>query len=408
MSRQLISRSGGLLEIISTALKMETSSTEGESEDGASDIAVHDVAIHDLDDFAISVSVVQFIHQTVKDFVAANRSGLGLFLDPSFKAESGYLYLLESGTSFGGTWAKKLSSFIFEYAFLAETEGSTDVVRLYKAFHPMLSIESGPQRQIKQWVNKELPQFALHFGLGKIEDLLLILIAAADLKRLVGYQIEGRRAEVDATSIPPALLTMVATGKRLSTSSASRESMIILLLKLGVGVDQYTRAIDASDIYGFALFGNNRTALTWVLRHEHRQHISNEERYSIARLLLENRANPNALAVADRCCPDGTTLLRSCIQHYDVEAVRLLLLHEADASQFSDYLVSFKLRLAEAVRGETTMSKLLGEYSIETRLDLGTLDTISCLVVQSVSLIVIGSSHIGEAIGYGLRVGRYE
>ena len=39
MIRQLISRSGGLLEIISTALETETSSDEGGSEDGVLDVA---------------------------------------------------------------------------------------------------------------------------------------------------------------------------------------------------------------------------------------------------------------------------------------------------------------------------------------------------------------------------------
>jgi hypothetical protein len=412
MIRQLISRSGGLLEIIPSALGTATSSDEGGSENGVLDVA---------DNWSIGTSIeirthVQFIHQTVKDFIAANHSHLGLLLGPSFKAESGYLYLLESGTSFGDTWARKLSSFIFEYAFLAETEGSTDIVRLFEAFHPMLDKRPSYLHSLlqglrpigfKQWIHNEHPQYVDTLHYVKPMDHLLVLTAAAGLKRLVTYIIEQRRLQIDAAStqlFPHALLTMVATGKRLSTSSLSRESMIILLLKHGVEVDQSTSAIAPSDrdilLNAPDYTNNSRTALAWVLRHKSQEHISNEERYSIARLLLENRANPNALAVPDRCCPNGISLLQSCIRHYDVEAVRLLLLHEVDAAA---HAATFQLWIVEGIRGETTMSELLLEYGIETTWDREVLDPVVLLVLQSLSLTGIGSSCIGIKIanGYG-------
>jgi hypothetical protein len=400
MIRQIVSRSGGLLETISTSRSTEIIPKEDESEDGASDIAVLGF---DIDD-----SVVQFIHQTVKDFVATNRSHLGLPLGTSFKAESGYLYLLESGVSYGATWARKLSSFIFEYAFLAETEGSTDVVRLYEAFEPMLNnwIPTYDQRDpisFKEWIRNEHPQYLDSFDGADNLDALLVLTAAAGLKRLVTYIIEEHSREVDAASTlltPPELLTMVATGKRLSTSPVSRESMINLLLKHGVAVDNFTHAIGVSDriplLYAPTYI---RTALAWVLRHEPQEHISNEERYSIARLLLENRADPNTWAVRDTCCPNRASLLRSCIQHYDVEAVRLLLLHGAEDAHLSEYIVCFKLHILEAVRGEKTMSKLLMDYDILSTTDNDYLNSIAPLVGQSGFLVGIGSSHIGSIIG---------
>jgi hypothetical protein len=406
MIRQLISRSGGLLEIIPSALETETSSDEGGSEDGVLDGG---------DDWSIGTRThVQFIHQTVKDFVAANRSHLGLLLGPSFKAESGYLYLLESGISFGAAWARKLSTFIFEYAYLAETEGPTDVARFYQAFHPMLNIWQSTHDQmeresisLEEWIRNEHPQYFDSVDEANTIDHMLVLTAAAGLKRLVTYIIEQRRRKMVAASMllfPPALLTMVATGKRLSTSSASRESMIKLLLKYGseVDVDQSTVAIAARDM-GTLLDAPRhtyfRTALAWVLRHEPQEHISNEERYSIARLLLENGASPNLSAVPDRCCPAGTFLLQSCIRHYDVEAVRLLLLHEASPASLDKPMASFQLEFAEALGGEETMSKLLLEYGINTRWHHETTGSVTRLVVQSVSLIGVGSSCIGETIG---------
>jgi hypothetical protein len=410
MMRQLISRSGGLLEILSTAppLGTETSSNESGSEDGQVSDSTWSMERRPY----VETTYIQFIHQTVKDFVAANRSNLGLLLGPSFKAESGYLYLLESGMAeHAWDWAWELRKAIFEYAFLAETEGATDVVRLYEAFFPRLKSIRRPGRTqlsqvpIQRWINTEHP-YAPQLGIGYLGDSsveeqmdnLLVLTAAADLKNLVTYQIEQLRA----TGWPTELLTVVATGKRLSTSSASRESMISLLLKPGNIVDSTCVALDIKDrrtllnSEGGTVY---RTALAWVLRHEPQKDISSEERYSIARLLLENRANPNALAVPDRCCPDGTPLLQSCIRHYDVEAVRLLLLNEADTDYLDEPVANFQLALAEAVSGEMTISELLREYGLVTLYHRGTLPSIAYLIVNSWSLVATGSPRGGRIIG---------
>src|ERR1700753_2220386 len=78
-------------------------------------------------------------------------------------------------------------------------------------------------------------------------NLFLLLIAAADLKALVTYPFESHeingRVQVppflnfDTSFIPAMFLTMIAPGSRLSTTSASRESMIKLLLKYRVNLN---------------------------------------------------------------------------------------------------------------------------------------------------------------------------
>lgn len=268
--------------------------------------------------------------------------------------------------------------------------------------------------ELRAWLQNEHPQYVhildADFAAETSISNLLVLTAAAGLKRLVAFLLEQDKRRVRASStwmlspppaLLPALLTMVATGKRLSTSSASRELMINLLSKQGVGVDQSTPAIDLLDtLIRRTKFRGSRTALAWVLRHEPQKYISNEERYSIAGLLLENRADPNTFAVPDTCCPEGTSLLQSCIRHYDVEAVRLLLLHEAEATYLDEPMSSFQFEFMEALRGETTMTSLLGEYGIGTRMwGHETLNSVEKLVGKSVSLIGIGNSHIAKIIG---------
>jgi hypothetical protein len=224
-----MSRSGGLLELVATELAHDSDSS-------------HDV--EDETDSPGTTFAVQFIHQTVKDFVAENRNDLGLYLDPTFKAESGYLYLLESGVFFGRTWARELSKSIFEYAFLAELEGSTDVTRLYKAFLPMIdrSYDEIPEGfagwTVRHWTDREYPipkTSANHFrGIGTA-GFFLRLTVDADLKRLSShilgacYGAGGSGGDISLAAV----LTIAATGRRLSTTSASREPMIKLLLESG-------------------------------------------------------------------------------------------------------------------------------------------------------------------------------
>jgi hypothetical protein len=342
MVRQLISRSGGLLEIVLTSWPKETRQRNELSDDTESSPVETSPS-------------VQFIHQTVKDFVTENHNDLGLHLEPTFKKESGYLYLLESGTSFGHTWpwAQDLGSSIFEYAFLAETEGSTDGARLYKAFSPMrISGIWG----FESWIARVYPQYSSSLGQLNTDMRFLVLAAAAGLKSLVDYFL-NTFLEVRTTDAQAMFLTIVATGKRLSTSSASRESMIKLLLKHGFCTTGSCPSLRSThEIERVDTVLGVYSPLAWVLRQNFQEHISKEEGYSIAQLLLENGSDPNAEAVPDTYGAEKTSLLYSCIKHYDVEAVRLLLLYEAKTTDIDTLPLHFGFRIAEIVRKQKLMS----------------------------------------------------
>ena len=400
MTRQLMSRSGGLLELVATELANDSDTS-------------HEVLdIEDKTDSPGTAFAVQFIHQTVKNFVAESRNDLGLHLDPTFKAQSGYLYLLESGI-FGWTWVPDISRSIFEYAFLAELEGSTDGAQFYEAFSPMIDGIRCPLGgkdvgwTIRTWAEWQrlLPEAILN-NFSEI-NLLLILAAAADLKTLSSYLVErGDRQEALAYIYEMAnatILTMAATGQRLSTTSASREPMIKLLLKYGIYQNGICNSPDAEDAQALlSPFSRDvfRKPLAWVLRCDPQKYISKEERYSIARLLLEHGADPNALAVPDACCGDETSLLYSCVKHCDVEAVQLLLLHEVDTS-IIDHPLIFNFRMkeeTETVRA-MIMLNLLEEHDCQIRWHPETMHPAALLVIESGCAAGIGSPSISSRVG---------
>jgi hypothetical protein len=186
--------------------------------------------------------------------------------------------------------------------------------------------------------------------------------------------------------------------------------MIKLLLKLGVDpntsyppIESESPSFDSSSTLERAF--NYHPPLVWVLRQEPNEHISKEQVYSIARLLLENGANPDSPAVQDVCCPDGTSLLSSCIRHYDVEAVRLLLLHEADASDIDLPLVfQIKMREQEVDRSGKgrPMSHLLMEHGIQTNWERNKWHP-ELLVLHSLSLGTIAAPPVGDTVGLAFR-----
>jgi hypothetical protein len=434
--RQLASRSGGLLEfveIVQTTGYVETipdhfqdnisGSLKGEIESsvdqhlnvGGSNVPFSSVSQADPPKRIVHMmKAVQFIHQTVKDFVAENRNDLGLHLSSStFKSESGNLYLLDCATHFGRRhWARELSRSMWEYAFLAEVDGVSDMSRFRDIFAPMINAGNWDEGQHPQdslsfesWIIQELPQYASSLGVTGVlssRSQLKALAAAAALKDFLTYELSTHG------HLSPYVLAMAATGKRLSTSSASRESMVKLILSFGADSDDPIPALDVTTVDPFhasttrVQYNHPRTTLAWILRQKSQQYISKEERLSLATLLLENGADPNTRTVPDSLRgsdrPGRPSLLYTCILHYDVEAVKLLLLHEADIFDIDRPLI-FNVLMTEQIRGRREMSKVLKEYHVQTLYPMDLIPISARLVMQSGCLIGIGSSKIGRIFG---------
>jgi hypothetical protein len=206
MLRQLASRSGGLLEIIETFPEPTETGTSSGIPNGSSKIIVtsysdeYEDMWEDLDgeDFRTTIAV-QFIHQTVRDFVAKSRNHLGLRLDDTnFVCETGHLYLLESAVKFGWRrWAQELTRSMFEYAFLAEADSVSNVGRIRSIFHQMQmsSTKSEPDAgrvlSVQSWVLRELPPYQQSLEKVNPRSQLVALAAAADLKEVITSEFES-------------------------------------------------------------------------------------------------------------------------------------------------------------------------------------------------------------------------
>jgi hypothetical protein len=90
--------------------------------------------------------------------------------------------------------------------------------------------------------------------------------------------------------------------------------------------------------------------------------------------------------------------LYTCILDYDVEAVKLLLLHEADIFVIDRPLI-FNVLMTEQIRGGREMSTVLKEYGVQTLDPIELIPISARLVMQSGCLIGIGSSKIGRIVG---------
>jgi hypothetical protein len=93
MTQRIISRSGGLLEVYELA--------ETETSDHA--------------------FIVQFIHQTVKEFVQRRKNNLGL--ERKRSGGTGYEFLFAAGASYWDHWADDIGRDVFEYARLTSLSG---------------------------------------------------------------------------------------------------------------------------------------------------------------------------------------------------------------------------------------------------------------------------------------------
>lgn len=370
MTRHLVSRSGGLLEIVSRP--MESSDFEGEvsrsEHEGSSEQAgslghggsaaaqnqeFEQEAVVVRDTRPEVVVTVQFIHQTVKDFVRENRSDLGLRIH-GIRRQNGYFYLLQSGIGFLAAGVKyDISIHIFEYASLAEkllisladeVDFQGELNRLVTSSHEMSTGWA-----LRTWISmKHSPTFhiLLILAMTRPQDVLTCLAVAAGLYRYVTHQISFSSQYWERTdmimSSSPSLLQIAAVGDSIVLGRWDRLAMVKLLLSVDVPVDQQNFVAVFFDTPP-NLLPHARTTLYWILNKRERLDVeipeNPPERLSIVRLLLENGANPNIILLKDT--PNGLlreTALQHCVRSESEEMVRLFLQHGADPAPLNGWL----------------------------------------------------------------------
>ncbi|TVY15310.1 Protein SERAC1 [Lachnellula arida] len=372
MLRQLISRSGGLLEIIEIDSEDLTTKTPYGNEPFTSSQDSFDnpgpvISSPDLitEQSGRTVVAVQFVHQTVKDFVAKNDHNLGLRPGGSdFVCESGYFYLLHCAIRYGKSeWAHELSPSILEYAFRVETCTSVDVSQISELFHSMLLLDQEFNiYSLAKWGHLWFPR---HLSSMKPLDLVDVFIGfaiCADLKALVEYELKCGHWVVSSKDkwLLGDLMRLAATGQRISSSLSSRESLVRHLIKLGwpvyMSVNDSRRDTDDHTL--------DCTLLARLLRNKPHKHISQDDALSLARILLENGADQEAQAFPDPALQGRKrTVLYSCILHNNVNAVELLLAHEAETLVIDQELM-FTVWMREKFEGGNTMSEILVKNGI--------------------------------------------
>ena len=204
MIRRLVSRSGGLLETVTRPAEVFHSGREGYiSGRGGSSVPAgspeHEGTLaaqqpeSQIEEVIggprPDVVTVQFIHQTVKDYVRENRSDLGLQPHDT-QQQCGYLYFLQLGTAFvEAPWAHDISSQVFEYAHLTEKDEMLDEEMYQLALNNLLlDSTSHSQGRLSSWLSSKMPHMRLTLY-GNEQQNLLCLAVAAGLHRFVSFAV---------------------------------------------------------------------------------------------------------------------------------------------------------------------------------------------------------------------------
>ncbi|KAH0555789.1 hypothetical protein GP486_006266, partial [Trichoglossum hirsutum] len=401
MIRRLKSRSGGLLEVIST-MPVEA--------------AICSTPIR-----FPSTPVVQFIHQTVKEFVRDCKSDLGICWkeNPVDLGECGYLYLLRCGIEINDEWVNGIGSDLFEYASLAEKElpkGST------KVCNAVFSLTApGRTDKVKWLIGQEKYAFARYLrdadpdirpsnDLGHTSVTALIVSRLAVMAGLRScarlaweswYKVWLKVDEFSGGGEIPSLLLVAALGPRIVLNQ-DRMGMINSLLGAGHPVDLLTTPIPtpAGSQWHPSIISRYHTTLSLLLTSRNLYPITEETRFSIARVFLEHGADPNA-SLWVFPFPPSPNCLHHCARFESEDMVELFLKHGADPSK-PDTL-GLTPRMYATLRKHPEIIRTFSYYETgdSNQAEDSSLGTFSSLVISGCVLAAcVGHGKvIGEAPG---------
>ncbi|KAL8712490.1 MAG: hypothetical protein Q9220_003338 [cf. Caloplaca sp. 1 TL-2023] len=336
--RWLASRSGGLLETIP-----DTSVDEGNISPG---------------------SCVQFLHQTVKEYVQSSRAQINMdHLAPALARKGGYYFLTLSSHSYS-QWAENIKVHIMQYARITETLNQIDSkIDLRKAL-PVT--ECAPHRTDMVWWLKQqfTPFFTIYLDqlykdldhqrhLYSMDLLHLPVLVSANLvfmieRILSPLLISIHRIQnewVNSKVSYPCLLQLAIGGPNCVSDHVLDRPAIVRKL-LVQGYSPLTRAVpwsyglqngrahgvkqDFPKLPGLEMSDKDPPLdpLAFLILRLELSRISEETRFSIAEALLNAGADANQSHMAHS---DGQlSLLSCCVQLDNLEMLRLLLKHGAN------------------------------------------------------------------------------
>jgi len=346
MLRHLTSRSGGLLEAVAVHNIYETMGEENpiqdQSQDGDDRLSYLNSASSSTDAIeaestspgsssksiaAGSIMIVQFIHQTVKEFVRNYGDDLQLQSKASSKG-SGHLQLLGYGARPNGFW-DKIQDDVFEHAKFIEDELPQEADMMILALdkldpgHYIFSAAGVP----KSW---RFVGDLDNMNSMLVEKLRLLRLAvAANLATYVRQTIKTYSGiPKDWTRIQNSgLLHIAVCGPKIVTGKEDRLAMVTLLLELGIPANSFIKDRSIvpklhSDPYARVEDGDGSTPLALILSREYP--AEPDIRISIAEELLKHGAYPNPW-INGRARLYG---LQECIRFDSAEMTRLLLRYD--------------------------------------------------------------------------------
>ncbi|KAL9068588.1 MAG: hypothetical protein Q9157_006461 [Trypethelium eluteriae] len=189
MTQRVISRSGGLLEVIefpSTPPLVETYSDDDEISVDSLRYPEDQLPIPPLQQ--MKSRIVQFCHQTAKEYIQKLKGDFGLQL--SGKVGNGYQYMMAAAVSSPRGWAKHMADEILEYAILsrkADPATSSDYIlkKLWK-LHP----QAFPSRERNNWLFRKKLHFYVQMLYSQSSQWFCLAFAAGLLDILTGIPIQ--------------------------------------------------------------------------------------------------------------------------------------------------------------------------------------------------------------------------
>ncbi|KAF8851080.1 hypothetical protein BDZ45DRAFT_808615 [Acephala macrosclerotiorum] len=294
MLLRLNSRSGGLLEAVE--------STElDSSETGYDDIEAPPYPASILSGTGIMPMTVQFIHQTVKEYIQEEKDNLG----HQRTAGNGYYYLLKAASKGRGSWANKIALDVFKYAKLIETETPAHCSTLAALLEDNRSSSYGTR--MDWWIRNSF-EFYRNLrstatpALISNETMLLSLLVAANLNQYL--RLRWNLVETGLSEQSQSLLMQVALiGPKTTKSDTTRANTLQTLLELGISsnlpierpfvgfMDFLSMETTCSPLELLFLYGDGRTFIKTQTESE----LDDDEiqRFDTFACLLKNGANPN-------------------------------------------------------------------------------------------------------------------
>lgn len=369
--QRLASRTGGLLEAISSTSRP---GTEGSRMDWQQQ------GYH-----------VQFIHQTVKEYVGKYRHNLGLAqLSDHVQRRNGYFFLISPNANLDGwfghtpfpAWLLPLRSNFFTYA--KRLESSIDPSD-YDHYFRILELTAATFREsdIDLWLASAPQRFreyiADYFSSVRGQPLGTSYACAFDVlavaANLILYTTKGmnqtfpyysrrrdRNIEIKIQKLRRCLLHVAVAGPDLVQSgSLDHCAMIESLVKLGWPVDGAEVNLPQESPPGDQDFYHPMTPLAYLLINKMLNDRTEERRLQIARTLLKLGANVNARIPTQTIVKIvGISLLEYCVRYDSAPFVRLLLQHGALEPYPSDYsLGDFAF-----LRGDKDITQALKDHGV--------------------------------------------